>query len=245
MLLVEGDRYELLPICSSAMVMGIPIAHISGGEVTQGAIDDAVRHCLTKMSYLHFPGCEEYRKRIIQLGEEPDRVFNYGDIGVENARKMQFLTKAELASFLEISLETPYACVTFHPVTLEQDTAEKQVTDLIGVLENYSEINFIVTMANADAQGQIINQKFREGAERCSHIFCYDSLGIQRYLSLMKNAEFIIGNSSSGIVEARLIVNRREKKFARVSERLYRKNFVQLQRKQKIRMEAVIQQSVL
>ena len=88
MLVVEGDRYELLPICSSAMVFGIPIAHISGGEVTEGAVDDAVRHCITKMSYLHFPGCEEYRKRIIQLGEEPTRVFNYGDVGVENVRKI-------------------------------------------------------------------------------------------------------------------------------------------------------------
>ncbi len=202
MLIVEGDRYELLPVCSSAMVMGIPIAHISGGEITQGAIDDVVRHCLTKMSYLHFPGCEEYRKRIIQLGEEPDRVFNYGDIGVENVRKMKYLTKEELSSSLGISLEKPYASVTFHPVTLEQNTAEKQVMELIGALEKYPEMNFIVTMANADAQGQIINKMFQESAGRCHHIYCYDSLGIQRYLSLMKYAAFVIGNSSSGIVEA-------------------------------------------
>lgn len=202
MLIVEGDRYELLPVCSSAMVMGIPIAHISGGEITQGAIDDVVRHCLTKMSYLHFPGCEEYRKRIIQLGEEPDRVFNYGDIGVENVRKMKYLTKEELSSSLGISLEKPYASVTFHPVTLEQNTAEKQVMELIGALERHPEMNFIVTMANADAQGQIINKMFQESAGRCSHIYCYDSLGIQRYLSLMKYAAFVIGNSSSGIVEA-------------------------------------------
>lgn len=201
MIIVEGDRYELLPICSSAMVFGIPIAHISGGEVTEGVIDDAVRHCITKMSYLHFPGCEEYRRRIIQLGEEPDRVFNYGDVGVENVRKMEYLSKAELEQSMDISLEKPYASVTFHPVTLEKDTAEQQTKELVSVLEKYSDINFIVTMANADLQGQAINKIFQESAERCKNIFCYSSLGIQRYLSLIKYAEFVIGNSSSGIVE--------------------------------------------
>lgn len=201
MLLVEGDRYELLPICSSAMIFGIPIAHISGGEITEGAIDDVVRHCLTKMSYLHFPGCEAYRRRIIQLGEEPDRVFNYGDIGVENVRKMEYLTKEELEASLKISLEKPYASVTFHPVTLEQNTAENQTRELISALEKYQELNFIVTMANADPEGQVINRLFEESAERCQNIFCYTSLGIQRYLSLTKYAEFVIGNSSSGIVE--------------------------------------------
>lgn len=201
-LVVEGDRYELLPICSSAMIFGIPIAHISGGEITEGAIDDAVRHCLTKMSYLHFPGCEDYRKRIIQLGEDPARVFNFGDIGVENVRKMKYLTKEELEAFLGISLEKPYASVTFHPVTLEQNTAEDQTLELVAALGAYPKMDFIVTMANADPQGQIINKIFRESADRCKNIFCYSSLGIQRYLSLMKYAEFVIGNSSSGIVEA-------------------------------------------
>ena len=120
MVIVEGDRYELLSICSSAMVYGIPIAHISGGEITEGAMDDVVRHCITKMSYLHFPACEEYRRRIIQLGEEPNRVFNFGDVGVENVRKMEYLAKAELEQSMGISLDRPYASVTFHPVTLEK-----------------------------------------------------------------------------------------------------------------------------
>ncbi len=202
LLVVEGDRYELLPICSSAMIFGIPIAHISGGEITEGAVDDVVRHCLTKMSYLHFPGCEQYRKRIIQLGEEPERVFNYGDIGVENVRKMEYLTKKELEDFLGLSLKKPYASVTFHPVTLEKNTAENQTGELIAALEEYPEMNFIVTMANADPQGQVINKMFLESADRCQNIFCYSSLGIQRYLSLIRYAEFVIGNSSSGIVEA-------------------------------------------
>ena len=185
MLIVEGDRYELIPICSTAMMFGIPIAHISGGEVTEGAVDDVVRHCVTKMSYLHFPGCEEYRRRIIQLGESPDRVFNYGDVGVENVRKMEFLSKSELENFLGISLEKPYASVTFHPVTLEKDTAVSQAEILLNVLKKYKDINFIITMANADLHGSEINDIFLQGAKECNNIFCYSSLGIVRYLSLM------------------------------------------------------------
>lgn len=201
LVIVEGDRYELLPICSSAMIFGIPIAHISGGEVTEGAVDDVIRHCITKMSYLHFPACEEYRRRIIQLGEEPDRVFNYGDVGVENVRKMEYLPKDELEKSLGIPLEKPYASVTFHPVTLEKNTARRQTEQLISVLANYTDLNFIVTMANADLQGQEINELFQESAKEHENIFCFTSLGIQRYLSLVKYAEFVIGNSSSGIVE--------------------------------------------
>lgn len=200
-LIVEGDRYELLPICSSAMMFGIPIAHISGGEVTEGVIDDVVRHCITKMSYLHFPACETYRRRIIQLGEEPDRVFNYGDVGVENVRKTEFYSKKELESVLGISLKKPYASVTFHPVTLEKDTAQKQTEELISVMMHYTDMNFIVTLANADLQGQVINEIFRDSAEKFENIFCFTSLGVRRYLSLIKYAEFVIGNSSSGIVE--------------------------------------------
>lgn len=202
MLLVVGDRYELLPICNSAMIYGIPIAHISGGEVTEGAIDDVVRHCVTKMSYLHFAACESYRKRIIQLGEEPSRVFNVGDIGVENIHRIQYLTQDELEDFLGISLKKPYACVTFHPVTLEKNTAIKQAKELIAALGKCLDINYIVTMANADLQGSAINQLFWQSEIDYSNIFCYSSLGIRKYLSLMRNAEFVIGNSSSGIIEA-------------------------------------------
>ena len=201
MLIVEGDRYELLPICSTAMMFGIPIAHISGGEVTEGAVDDVVRHCVTKMSYLHFPGCEAYCKREIQLGEAPERVFNYGDVGVENVRKMEFLSKEQLEESLKISLKKPYASVTFHPVTLEKDTAVAQAQALLSVLKKHKDMNFIVTMSNADLHGAEINDVFMQAAEENDNIFCYASLGIVRYLSLMRYAEFVIGNSSSGIVE--------------------------------------------
>lgn len=202
MLLVVGDRYELIPICSTAMIYNIPVAHISGGEITEGAIDDCIRHSITKMSYLHFPGCEEYRKRIIQLGEEPDRVFNYGDVGVESICNMKFRDIDELEKDLEVNLHKPYACVTFHPVTLEKDTARLQVEELILVMKEHKEINFIVTLSNADLYGEIINEMFIESAKKFSNIYCYSSLGIERYLSVLMNAEFIMGNSSSGIIEA-------------------------------------------
>ncbi|MCI9530814.1 MAG: UDP-N-acetylglucosamine 2-epimerase (hydrolyzing) [Lachnospiraceae bacterium] len=201
MVIVEGDRYELLSICSSAMVYGIPIAHISGGEITEGAMDDVVRHCITKMSYLHFPACEEYRRRIIQLGEEPNRVFNFGDVGVENVRKMEYLAKAELEQSMGISLDRPYASVTFHPVTLEKGSARRQTEELAAALGCFQELNFIVTMANADLQGDEINKVFQDSAQKHGNIFCYSSLGMKKYLSLIRYAEFVIGNSSSGIVE--------------------------------------------
>lgn len=201
MLIVVGDRYELIPICSSAMVCGIPIAHISGGELTEGAIDDAIRHSVTKMSYLHFPGCEEYRKRIIQLGESPDRVFNYGDIGVENVKKMNYFSIEELEKDLGISLKEKYSCVTFHPVTLEKHSAKRQTEALIEAMARYSDIKFIVTLSNADLDGEKINNMLIHAASEKNNIFCYESLGIRRYLSLVKNAGFVLGNSSSGIIE--------------------------------------------
>lgn len=202
MLIVVGDRYELISICSTAMIYNIPIAHISGGEITEGAIDDCIRHSITKMSYLHFPGCEEYSKRIIQLGEEPDRVFNYGDVGVENICNMKFRNIDVLEKDLGINLHKSYACVTFHPVTLEKDTARVQVEELILAMKEHKEINFIVTLSNADLYGETINKMFIESGQKYNNIYCYSSLGIERYLSILKNAVFIMGNSSSGIIEA-------------------------------------------
>lgn len=201
MLVVLGDRYELIPICSSAMIFGIPIAHISGGELTEGLIDDAVRHSITKMSYLHFPACEEYRRRIIQLGENPGRVFNFGDVGVENIRKMELLSKQELEQDLGIVLNQ-YVSVTFHPVTLETNTAEKQLRELLKVIAIHPKIQFIVTLSNADLHGNMINRIFEEAEQNHSNIKCFASLGIKRYLSLLRYAQFVLGNSSSGIIEA-------------------------------------------
>lgn len=201
-LVVLGDRYELIPICACAVIHGITIAHISGGEITEGAIDDMVRHAVTKMSYFHFVACETYRKRVIQLGEYPNRVFNYGDVGVENIRKMEFLSRKEIEERLGKNLKRPYACVTFHPVTQESAEVKKQMEELLACIQQITNIYFIVTMANADFQGNVINQMWETAAEVSENIQLFESLGSKCYLSLMKDAEFVLGNSSSGIIEA-------------------------------------------
>lgn len=202
MMLVVGDRYEILPACQCAVIFGIPIAHISGGEVTEGAIDDSIRHAVTKLSHLHFPGCEVYRQRIIQMGEEPQRVFNYGDVGIENIKKMEFMSKGELEKSLNILLDKPYACVTFHPVTLEKDSAKHQIKELLHALREIEDMYFIFTKANADMEGQIINDCIDDFVKENENSVAFYSVGIKRYLSLLKEAEFVIGNSSSGIIEA-------------------------------------------
>ncbi len=202
MLLILGDRYELLPICNAALIFSIPIAHISGGEITEGLIDDVVRHSVTKMSHLHFPGCEIYRNRIIQMGEEPDRVFNYGDVGIENIKKMEYLSKEQLEEELNILLNKPYACVTFHPVTLEKGSAKTQILELLNALEYFDDMLFIITKANADLEGESINETIDNFVEKSKNCVAFSSLGIKKYLSLLRGAELVIGNSSSGIVEA-------------------------------------------
>lgn len=202
MLVVLGDRYELIPICSSALQFGIPIAHISGGEVTAGALDDIYRHCITKMSHLHFPGCEAYRRRIIQLGEEPGRVFNYGDVGVENIMSMDFLTKEELEKSIGFSLGSSYGCVTFHPPTMEGEKAVLQIQQVLEALEAFPDMRFIITKANADAGGRRINEIIDAYTQRHGNWICFHSLGIRRYLSALRYCDMVIGNSSSGIVEA-------------------------------------------
>lgn len=202
MLVVLGDRFELLPICQCAVVFGIPIAHISGGEITEGAIDDSIRHAITKLSYLHFPACEEYRNRIIQMGEMPDRVFNYGDVGVENIVKTKKMSRLDLEKSLDISLDKPYACVTFHPVTTEKKSAQRQITELLSALVEVKDMLFIITKANADAEGMVINDTIDEFVDLNDNFVSFYSLGSTRYLSLLKESEFVIGNSSSGIIEA-------------------------------------------
>lgn len=202
LLVVLGDRYELIPICGCALQFRIPIAHISGGEVTAGALDELYRHAVTKMSHLHFPGCGAYRKRIIQMGEAPGRVFDYGDVGVENIRTMDFMEKKELEESIEFSLDRPYACVTFHPPTMEGEEAASQIREVLMALEAFPEMKFILTKANADSGGQEINEIMDRYAEEHENWKCFPSLGVRRYLSALKYCEMVIGNSSSGIVEA-------------------------------------------
>lgn len=201
LLIVLGDRTEILAFCAAAMNEQIPIAHIHGGELTQGAIDDNIRHAVTKMSYLHFASTEEYRKRIIQMGEEPERVFNVGALGVENILKEKLLSRKELEESVGFPAEKDYAVVTFHPVTLERGTADRQVRELLSAMELRKDIFYLITKANADAGGDSINEFMEQEVRKHSNMKLVSSLGIKRYLSAVKYARFVLGNSSSGIIE--------------------------------------------
>lgn len=197
-----GDRYELLSAAIAAMNYRLPIAHLHGGETTEGAIDECIRHAISKMSYLHFTSCEAYRRRVIQLGESPERVFNVGAIGLENIKQQQLLSLEELSNSLNFSLDRPFAVVTFHPVTLEEGTAEEEFTQLLEALDCFPELKMIFTKANADSGGLLINQMIdryaKKNADRCVAVF---SLGMVRYLTALHYAAVVIGNSSSGIIE--------------------------------------------
>jgi UDP-N-acetyl-D-glucosamine 2-epimerase, UDP-hydrolysing len=201
-IILLGDRYELLSVAIVAMNYQIPIAHIHGGETTEGAIDECIRHSITKMSYLHFTSCEEYRNRVIQLGENPDRVFNVGGLGVENIKNVKLMTLAELEESLDFPLKERFAVVTFHPVTLEADTAEADFLKVLQALEQIDHLKVIFTKANADAGGLRINSLIdayvKERPEQCIAVY---SLGLVRYLTALKYAAIVIGNSSSGILE--------------------------------------------
>ena len=203
MLILLGDRYEALSAAISAMVMRIPIAHLPGGELTEGAIDEGLRHSITKMSYLHFTSTEEYRRRVIQLGENPERVFCVGAIGVENIKKINLMTKEELERSIHFEIDENTVIVTYHPVTLENNTVEEQFLNLLEVLDRNPKIRMIFTKANADTNGRIVNELIDKYAAQNSERACaFMSLGQKRYLSALKYCRIVIGNSSSGIIEA-------------------------------------------
>ncbi|MFZ4441631.1 MAG: UDP-N-acetylglucosamine 2-epimerase [Syntrophales bacterium] len=203
MVVILGDRFETFCMAAAAQVCRVPLAHIHGGETTEGAIDEAFRHSITKMSHLHFASCEVYRQRIIQLGEAPDRVFNVGALGVENIRRMSLMERSDLEKSIGFSLNKPYFLVTFHPVTSEKSTSEGQFQALLAALDACPEFSVIFTKANADTDGRVINRMIDEYAERRPECcLAVASLGALRYLSAMKYATAVIGNSSSGIMEA-------------------------------------------
>lgn len=198
-----GDRFEIFCAASSACVSRIPIGHIHGGETTQGAVDEAFRHSITKMSHLHFTSTEEYRKRVIQLGESPDRVFNVGALGIENIRKLPLLSREDLEKEIGFSLGNGCVLVTYHPVTLEQATAKMQFQNLLDAIDAVDDLRVIFTKANADTEGRIINQMIDNYvATEKGKATSFTSLGQLRYLSAMKHVDAVVGNSSSGIVEA-------------------------------------------
>ena len=205
-IIVLGDRYEIFSAVSAAMIANIPIAHLHGGEATEGLIDEAIRHSITKMSYLHFTSTEEYRKRVIQLGENPERVYNVGAISVEIIKELQLLSKEDLEKELGIKFDTKVALLTFHPVTLENNSAEDQFNELLKALDKFKDIKVIFTKSNSDTYGRIINNLIDNyvmlNSDRCVQ---FTSMGQLRYLSAMKYCNFVIGNSSSGILEAPIL----------------------------------------
>ena len=203
MVIVLGDRYEIFSAASAAMIARIPIAHIHGGEATEGLIDEAIRHSVTKMSHLHFTATNEYKNRVIQLGEYPDRVFNVGGMGVENIKRLKLLNKKEFEKSINFKLSEKNILVTFHPVTLENNTAEEQFQGLLGAIDELKNTNIIFTKANSDTDGRIINlmiDKYVSNNQDKS--VCFASLGQSRYLSALQYMDAVVGNSSSGLAEA-------------------------------------------
>lgn len=197
-----GDRFETFAAAFAAHQMKIPIAHLHGGELTEGSTDDAMRHAITKMSYLHFTSTEVYRRRVIQLGESPDRVFNVGAIGLESIRILKFLSREELEKQLEMKFGKLNFLITFHPVTLEKQTAAQQVNELLAALDFFKEANLVITMPNADSDGRTIMRLLEQYSKKDpKRIKLFTSLGQLRYLSLLKQVQVVIGNSSSGIIE--------------------------------------------
>ena len=201
---ILGDRYEMLAIASSAATMHIPVIHIAGGEISEGALDDAFRHAITKLSTLHLTATEPYRRRVIQMGEAPDRVVNTGAIGVWNAMNIKAMTRAELSADLGFDLDRPFALVTYHPATndLEASPAER-AGELLVALDAFPGLAAIITYPNNDAHGaHIIDRLTAYAASRRDRVLPVQSLGMLRYHSLLRLASVVVGNSSSGIVEA-------------------------------------------
>ncbi len=203
LLVVLGDRFEVFAAAQAAMIQRIPIAHIHGGEITQGAVDDAIRHAITKMSHLHFTATESYRQRVIQLGEQPQRVFNVGAPGLDNIARLTLLTKPQLEQALDFKLGRRNVLITFHPVTLEKATAATQFGNLLKALDSFGDLHIIFTLPNADAEGRVIIDMIEQYRQRCpERIASFVSLGTLRYLSALKYMDAVVGNSSSGLIEA-------------------------------------------
>ncbi len=201
-LVILGDRYEIFAAAAAAMAANIPIAHIHGGELTEGVIDEAIRHSITKMSHIHFTSTEEYRRRVIQLGEQPQSVYNVGALGIENIKEMKLLDKSSLEEALDFRFRKQTIMVTYHPVTLENETSEEQFKNILDVINENKKISVIFTKANSDMNGRIINQMIDDfvsrNKERCAG---YTSLGQLKYLSALQYCKAVVGNSSSGIIE--------------------------------------------
>lgn len=199
-ILLLGDRYETLAIAIAAGNTRTPIFHMCGGDTTEGALDEWIRHSITKISYLHFVTNSESRKRVIQLGEDPSRVFNYGSTSIDNVYAMADMSKKEALQSIGL-LECQYALCTYHPVTMEEGDIDEQIQMFLEAIKAFPMIQFIVTKSNADQGGARVNKLLDKAVGIIENLHVFPSLGVRRYLSLMRNSEFVLGNSSSGIIE--------------------------------------------
>ncbi|QKF61907.1 UDP-N-acetylglucosamine 2-epimerase [Campylobacter curvus] len=198
-----GDRYEIFAAASAAMIAQIPIAHLYGGETTQGAFDESIRHSITKMSHIHFVSADEYKNRVIQLGENPKFVFNVGALGVENIKKLNFMSRDEFEKFINFKLNKKNIIVTFHPVTLENATAKAQFDEILSAINELKDTNIIFTKANSDTDGRIINKMIDDYVKKnADRSVAFTSMGQTGYLNALKFVDVVVGNSSSGIMEA-------------------------------------------
>lgn len=204
MVVILGDRYEMLGAAEVALILGIPLAHLHGGEVTEGAYDDAIRHAITKLADIHLTATEEYRRNVIQMGEDPGRVFNVGALGVDNIIRQPLMDRAELSRQLDFDLYDPYLSVTFHPVTREHGTAALQTQALLNALsEIIDTYKIIITLPNSDTDGRVIMEMFKDFAsDHPDRVLAVTSLGRDRYFASLKYASAVVGNSSSGLIEA-------------------------------------------
>lgn len=200
-LVVLGDRFEIFATVAAALVARIPVAHLHGGEKTEGAFDEALRHSITKMSHLHFVAAEEYRKRVIQLGEQPERVFLVGGLGIDNIKRLKLLNRSELEASLGFNLGQKCLLITFHPVTLETSTATDQMAELLATLAKLQDTQLIFTMPNADTEGRSLIKMVEQFTAQHVNAHAYTSLGQLRYLSCIAHVDGVVGNSSSGLTE--------------------------------------------
>lgn len=198
--MILGDRYEMLAVAIAAGNTRTPIFHLCGGDTTEGAIDEWIRHSITKIAYLHFVTNEDSRKRVIQLGEDPERVFNYGSTSIDNIMTIATMSKQEALESIGLN-DCKYALCTYHPETMDNNSVDEYVKEFITAIKAFPDIQFIITKSNADQGGARINALLDETAKEAENIHVYSSLGARRYLSLMRFAEFVLGNSSSGIIE--------------------------------------------
>lgn len=201
LIVVLGDRFEIFSAVASALVARIPVAHLHGGETTEGAFDEALRHSITKMSHLHFVAAEEYRQRVIQLGEQPERVFLVGGLGIDNIKRLKLLDRAELEASIDFQLGAKSLLITFHPVTLETSTAEDQMAELLAALAELKDTQLVFTMPNADTDGRALIKMVQQFVAQHPNARAYTSLGQLRYLSCIAQVDGVVGNSSSGLAE--------------------------------------------